>query len=389
MVKEKEKPPQDNHKDFQWVDTRQGLQQVVDCFKNQKAIGVDLEMDSMFHFHEKICLIQMATEQDSFIIDPLPISSMSLIKPLFENPRIKKVFHGADYDVRSIFRDYSIEINNLFDTELASRFLGVQHTSLESVLNNRFDVVLDKRFQKKDWSQRPLPEHMVTYAARDACFLVPLARELEKELRGKKRLSWVKEECLWLSKVRPAANSQGPLFLNFKGAGRLKPRDLVVLEALLQYRRGVAMAKDRPLFKTIGNAALLTLANRKPASLKQLKAIRALSSRQSKQYGQELVATIQAALETPENEHPVYPKRRAPSLKPVVSNRIRELKTWRDAKAADLEIDASIVLTKMLICDIAKQRPGSIRQLTAIEGLRNWRVKEFGREIIALLKNLR
>jgi len=389
MVKEKEKPPQDINKDFQWVDTRQGLQQVVDCFKNQKAIGVDLEMDSMFHYHEKICLIQMATEQDTFIIDPLPISSMSLIKPLFENPRIKKVFHGADYDVRSIFRDYGIEINNMLDTELASRFLGVQHTSLESVLNSRFDVVLDKRFQKKDWSQRPLPDHMVTYAARDACFLVPLAKELEKELRKKKRLSWVKEECLWLSKVRPAANGQGPLFLNFKGAGRLKPRDLVILEALLQYRRGVAMAKDRPLFKTIGNAALLTLANRKPASLKQLKAIRALSSRQSKQYGQELVATIQAALKTPEDEHPVYPKRRAPSLKPVVSNRIKELKTWRDAKAGDLEIDASIVLTKMLICDIAKQRPGSIRQLTTTKGLRSWRVKEFGREIIALLKNIR
>jgi ribonuclease D len=73
----------------------------------------------------------------------------------------------------------------------------------------------------------------------------------------------------------------------------------------------------------------------------------------------------------------------------VVSKRIRELKAWRDAKAAALEIDASLVLTKLLIYDIAKKNPGSIQQIKAIEGLRNWRVREFGREIIALLNNLR
>ena len=389
MVKEKEKPPQDSHEDYQWVDTRQGLQQVADYFKTKKAIGVDMEMDSMYHFRENICLIQMATEQKTFIIDPLSIPRMSLIKPLFENNRIKKVFHGADYDVRSIFRDFRIEINNLLDTELASRFLGVQQTSLESVLNTRFNVVLDKRFQKKDWSQRPLPEHMVDYAAGDACFLVPLARELEMELRQKKRLSWVKEECQWLSRVRAASHDRGPLFLNFKGAGRLKPVDLVVLEALLQYRRQVAMAKDRPLFKTIGNASLLTMANRKPTSLKQLKATKALSTRQAKQYGPELIATITAALKTPADQHPVYPKKRAPSLKPVVSSRIKALKAWRDAKAQSLDIDPSLVLTKLLICDIAKKKPGSIQQIKAIEGLRDWRVREFGREIIDILKKLR
>ena len=382
MVKEKEKPTQD----YKWIDSRQGLQQVVDCFKNKKAIGVDMEMDSMFHYREKICLIQMATEQHTFIIDPLKISNMSLIKPLFENRRIKKVFHGADYDVRSIFRDFKIDINNLFDTELASRFMGVHHSGLESVLNSRFDVVLDKRYQKKDCSQRPLPVHMVAYAASDACFLVPLARELEKELQQKKRLSWVKEECEWLSRVRTTVNDKRPLFLNFKGAGRLKPRDLVVLEALLQYRHTIAMAKDRPLFKTIGNASLVTLVNRKPTSLKHLTASRALSTKQTKQYGRELIAIIEGAVNTPSDQLPVYPRKRAPRLKPMVSHRISKLKTWRDAKAASLEIDASLVLTKMLIYDIAQKNPTSIQQIKTIDYLRKWRVTEFGREILELLK---
>ena len=149
------------------------------------------------------------------------------------------------------------------------------------------------------------------------------------------------------------------------------------------------MAKDRPLFKTIGNAALLTLANRKPTSLKKLKATRALSAKQVKQYGPDLIAAIHAALKIPEDLRPVYPRKRAPSLKPIVSKRIRELKAWRDAKAHTLAIDPSLVLTKTLICDIAKLNPGSIRQIKTVEGLRNWRIREFGRELIDLLKQIR
>ena len=374
---------------YRIIETETELAALVTELESVPVFAVDLEADSMHHFKEKVCLLQLATSRVSVLIDPLVMSDLSALRPAFANPKIKKVFHGADYDVRSLYRDFRIEVHHLFDTQLASRFMGLQQTSLESVLNARFDVVLDKRYQKKDWSQRPLPEHMVAYAAKDACYLVPLARELERELREKKRLSWVKEECDWLRRVRPAANGNAPLFLSFKGAGRLKPGELVVLEALLQYRHSAAKAKDRPLFKTFGNASLLTLANRKPTNTQQLKATKALSPKQMKQYSRGVLAAIGSALKVPEVQHPVYPKRRAPSMKPVVSNRIRELKIWRDTKAASLDIDPSLVLTKALMCDIAKKNPGSIRQIKAVDGLRNWRIKEFGREILNQLKNLR
>lgn len=385
MVKKKEKETQG----YLWVETDRQLREILKCCRGIKAVGVDMEMDSMFHFKEKICLIQMATPENTFLIDPLRIRSMKPLKPLFEDDRVKKIIHGADYDIRSLFRDFKIEIRNLFDTQLASRFVGVQQTGLESVLNERFNVALDKRYQKKDWSQRPLPEYMVTYAAKDACHLIPLARVLEKELRQKKRLSWVKEECEWLSRVRPAVNGNEPLFLGFKGAGRLKPGDLVVLEALLQYRRKVAMSKDRPLFKTFNNSTLLTLANQKPVGMKQLKETRALSSRQIKLHGRRLLDTIEKVLKVPSEKHPVYPRRRTPGLKPVVSNRIKTLKIWRDAKAEALGIDPALVLNKTLICAIAKTDPVFIKQIGEIQGIHKWRTREFGREIVELLKGMR
>jgi ribonuclease D len=76
---------------------------------------------------------------------------------------------------------------------------------------------------------------------------------LEKELSRKGRLAWVREECDLLSQVRPPEQNNAPLFLHFKGAGRLSPRSLAVLESLLQLRRRLAQAKDRPLFKVLSN----------------------------------------------------------------------------------------------------------------------------------------
>ena len=115
---------------------------------------------------------------------------------------------------------------------------------------------------------------MISYAAQDARYLLPLAQILTSELEELGRLKWVQEECEYLSKVRANTNNTDPLYLHFKGAGKLIPRSLAVLESLLQYRRRVARKKDRPLFRIFGNRSLLELAAKKPPDLKQLEKTR-------------------------------------------------------------------------------------------------------------------
>jgi len=150
------------------IDSVGRLARLVGKLEKETTIGVDLEADSMYHFQEKVCLIQMATDSINVVIDPLVIKDLSALKPIFKRRDIQKIFHGADYDVRSLYRDFEIDINNLFDTELACRFLGVPETGLEAVLKNKFAITLDKKYQRKDWSRRPLPREMVDYAAEDA-----------------------------------------------------------------------------------------------------------------------------------------------------------------------------------------------------------------------------
>jgi ribonuclease D len=364
------------------------LKMFVASICNVKQIAVDLEADSMFHFKEKVCLIQMATKRYNVVIDPLAIKDLSSLHPIFKDKKIRKIFHGADYDIRSLYRDFKIEVHNLFDTQLASMFLGIHETSLEALLWDNFGISLNKKFQKKDWSRRPLPEEMVAYAAGDVSHLIPLSKIILHKLRSKKRLSWVKEECELLSKVRPAVENSKPLFLKFKGAGRLPSQNLAVLEKLLKYRRTMARKKDKPLFKVLGNASLLKIATMPPNSSTALKRLNTLSQKQLAMYGKSILTNVNKALAIEPEKLPKYPRKKAPILNPVVPNRIKSLRKWRDKKALDLGLDPTLLLNKTLLTSLASSKPTSLKKLDAIESLRRWQKREFGRNIVSILKQI-
>jgi ribonuclease D len=370
------------------IDSISKLKEFAARLIQQQIIGVDLESDSMYHFKEKVCLIQIASTQTTAIIDPLQIKNLSSLAPLFRRKDILKVFHGADYDVRSLYRDFGISVNNLFDTELACRFLGFKESGLNAVLKKKYNIQLDKKNQRKDWSKRPLPEDMVAYAAKDVHYLIPLAKSLQQELIQKGRHSWVQEECNYLSGVRPAAMDSDPLFLGFKGAGKLSPRGLAVLEELLQLRRKIARLQDKPLFRIIGNKSILMLAEAQPVSRRKLLETGALGSKQIERYGKEIIAAVKKTLHKPAKVLPKYPRKTAPMVPAIVARRVKELRNWRDLLAEKLQIDPAIICTRAQISALAVQRPQSLDMLSKNNDLKTWQIAEFGKEIVDILEKI-
>ena len=368
----------------EWIDTLPRLEETARILGQAKIIGVDLEADSLYHYFEKVCLIQIATESASYVLDPLALRDLSALHPVFSSPRIRKVFHGADYDIRSLYRDFRLEVENLFDTQLACRFLGLLESGLEALLLSRFQVKLKKKYQRGDWSQRPLSPEMVEYAATDTMYLIPLARMLEKELGEKSRLSWVEEECSSLSKVRFTPPSRAPLYRRVKGAFHLDPRGLAVLETLLEFREARAQKADVPPFKVILNESLLELAVKKPLRLEELKMGKVLSGRQIERYGTGLLEEIQRAMAIRDEDLPVYPRKARPDLPSPLRKRVKALKTWRDMRAKDLGMDPGILLNSALINDLALRDSRSIKEMEEIPGLRIWLKDHFGREILAV-----
>jgi ribonuclease D len=372
--------------DYLYIETSEDLEAFARQARQAEIIALDIEGDSMFHYQEKVCLVQMAANGQSVVIDPLTVKDLSPLKPILENAGIRKVIHGADYDIRSIYRDFGIAITNLFDTQMASMYMGWAETSLEAVVARHFGVELDKKYQKKNWSRRPLPKEMMTYAASDVAYLIPLALHLTRELEEIGRLQWVVEECRLLCGVRHAKNNDEPMFLKFKGAGRLEPQQLAVLEALLQMRNAIARQKDRPLFKVISNAALKKIALAMPASLKQLKAGGILSDKQFDMYGKAVMEAVRNARRMPKDQLPIYPRHRSPRVPRQVPARVKALRAWRDAKAVELDLDAALLFNRALIKAIAIENPSTTASLSKVDGIHKWQVDVFGDDILSVLK---
>jgi ribonuclease D len=362
------------------------LHRLMPKLQGEAAIGVDLEADSMFHYQEKVCLVQIATERLNLLIDPLSVRDLSPLAPVFADRRVRKVFHGADYDIRSLYRDFNIEVHSLFDTQIAARFLGIREISLASLLHEYFHISSDKKYQKKDWSQRPLPEPMMQYAVQDICYLNMLASILEEELKKRGRLFCVEEECDLLSGVRANSTKADPFFTSFKGAARLDPRSLAVLENLLRFRDQLARRRDCPHFKVLGNQPILEIAQRKPLSRADLGGIKGLSARQIDQMGEGLIQQIREALRLPESGLPAYPRKAWQRLRSREGARVEALKGWRDRTGNQWGVDPAVICTNAQIREIAIANPRKPQDMKSIKEIRNWQMKLFGRDICRVLQ---
>lgn len=347
----------------------------------QPAIAVDLEADSMHSYREKVCLLQFSTPQQTVLVDPLVGADLAALAPVLADPGIRKIFHAADYDLRCLYRDFGFSVRGLFDTMVACQFLGEEKVGLADVLGKYYGITLDKKYQRADWSLRPLSAEMIRYAAEDTRHLHRLAERLEERLREKNRLSWVAEEFALLEQVR-FSETAGPLFLRAKGAAALGRRQLAVLEALLQWRNGEAQRRDCPPFKVLGNAALIELAKSAPKTLQGLVGSEGISPRVADRYGKQLLQTIEAALSLPERDLPVFPRGERREKDPEAERRFRLLREWRQQQAEILAMDPGIVINNATLEEVARRYPLSPAALAQVPGMKNWQRQAFGADLL-------
>lgn len=360
------------------------LAELAELISRETEIAVDLEMDSLHNYCEKVCLIQISTRTNSWLIDPLALKDLSPLAGPFSNPEIIIVMHGADYDIRSMHRDFGIEVNNLFDTMIASRFLGLTEFGLAALLKNRFGIELNKKFQKADWSRRPLSEEMCAYAMADTSDLLPLYDQLKAELIQKGRLTWLEEECRLVCQAR-VSEKEGPLFLSFKGAGKLKGRNLAILEELLQLRDQLAKELDRPAFKVISGETLLEVAEKRPRNISDLSSIKGMTPGQVQRHGDAILAAVSTALAMPEEMLPSIPRQHRIEPAEGTKERIKQLKEWRQEKSRLLGLEPGVLSPNWLLEGVAEANPAGVETLCEISGIRSWQIELYGKELLAEL----
>ena len=155
-----------------WIDSAASLHKLAAELGRWKRIAVDTESNSLHAFREQLCLIQFSTPHNDYLVDPLVLEDIDPLRPVFENPKIEMVFHAAEYDLICLKRDFGISVARLFDTMQAARILGCERVGLDSILEKKLGIKLDKKYQKADWGERPLSREMLNYARLDTHHLL-------------------------------------------------------------------------------------------------------------------------------------------------------------------------------------------------------------------------
>jgi ribonuclease D len=369
-----------------YIDTQKQAELFLDDISGVREIAIDTEGASFHRFIDRIYLLQITTRDRSAILDPLPIGMPQGLGAILEDPAVEVVFHDADYDLRLLHQDYGWNVNRIFDTRIAAQLLGIKAFGLAALLEQFFNVKLDKKHQRADWSLRPLPPGMLDYAAQDTRFLLDLRDELKLRLEKLGRLEWAEEEFARLEGTKWEEDDGSQSFLRIKGARDLTRRELALLRELVPWRDSVAREVDRATFRVMGNEVLLEIARTAPKTVKDLSALKGMPRGILDRGAAAILGAVQRGLEVAEEHLPRFPRAAKWDREDDFDSRVTKLKAVRDAAATRLSLDPGVLCSRERLEAIARARPQKPKDLEDVPGIRRWQIAEMGDEFVEALK---
>eukprot|EP01012_Entosiphon_sulcatum_P019639 TRINITY_DN2454_c0_g1_i1.p1 TRINITY_DN2454_c0_g1~~TRINITY_DN2454_c0_g1_i1.p1 ORF type:complete len:696 (-),score=95.75 TRINITY_DN2454_c0_g1_i1:17-2083(-) len=257
-----------------FISTVPALHQLFETLSRSEEIAVDLEAHTYRSYQGFTCVMQISTRTEDFVIDTLELREhMHILAPIFANPKVVKVFHGASHDIEWLQRDFGIFVVNLWDSFVAAELLHFPKLSLAYLLQLFCGVQADKKFQRADWRTRPLPAPMLAYARSDTHYLLHIYDCLKRQLYAKGHralLETVVDRSRTVSlRLYSKERIDDEEFFRRHAPG-LSEQQKAVASALLAWRDKVARTEDESTGYVLPNAMLVALAQKVPQKKSQL-----------------------------------------------------------------------------------------------------------------------
>ncbi|HQW04991.1 MAG: ribonuclease D [Flavobacteriales bacterium] len=372
--------------EFELITAYEALHGFVSRIGHEQVIALDTEASSFHRYKESVCLVQISTREHTFLVDPLAVTDLTDLGDVLVKTHMEVVIHDADYDLRILAKHHGIRVENVFDTLVAAELLNEPEIGLAALLGKYQGIQVDKKFQKADWSKRPLPRPMLDYAAGDTSHLIALRDILKEKLIAADRWSWAEEEFALLTDApfNLQANDEPP-FLRVKGAKRLKPAQLAIFREVHAWRESVAERQDRASFMILGNDVLLSLATEPPSSIADIASRRGVNERMLEKHGQRILAAVSKGQAVPKEQWPRLERAKRWDRDNDYEDRLKRLKMTRDALMLEFDLRPGIVAANQMLSDIARTLPGDLEALASLPNIRRYQVKHFGARLLAQL----
>lgn len=369
---------------MRYIQTESELAATVRALETESLLAVDTEAAGYHRYADRICLVQLSTYEDTWVVDALAVD-IAAFAPVFNDPGREILLHDADYDLRLFARDHSLGVRRLFDTKIAAQMLGEPSIGLASLAEKYVGVRLDKKYQRADWARRPLPTELLEYAADDTRHLPALRDRLFEALTAAGRMHWAEEEFALRAEAEFDFRPDETAFLRLKNTRDLNPRQLAVLRELYDWRDRLAQERDAAPFRVLSNDQLVRISRSMPRSVGDLRSgdFDAATVR----HARELFEAVQRARALPESELPSRRRgRRRPPPDPAFETRVDRVKAVRDRAADELGMDRGFLMPRQQLEDIARATPASLDELAAVPDVRRWQVEALGRALLDALR---
>ena len=363
---------------MEYISTPAQMEVLAVSLREHDVIGIDTESNNLHAYQDRVCLIQISTPNDVYIVDPIAMENVGALGNFLEDPKIVKIIHGCDYDLRSLDRDYGFNICNIFDTELAARFLGIQSSNLGNVIEQFLGIKIKKSrsIQKSDWGYRPLSERALEYASSDVLYLHELYEIMSQKLIDIGRLDWVMEECKIFERIKHTdidMIEEG--YLRLKGVGKLDRKSLTILKELFNLREEEAKWKNVPSHRVVNNDTLVRMAQNPDFYLEQELFTENQWINRNRDW---ITVVVEKARVSPPVDKPIKAKSRLRSDEKA-RKRLKILRDWTISKADDLGLQPGIIFPMQGLEAIATYNPGDTQSKfhTADTGIRKWQEEQF------------
>ena len=333
-----------DHRIAALITAREHLEEVCAELAKCPRLAFDTESNGFYAYKEKVCLIQISSPTDDYIVDPIAISDIDVLGPLFADPGIEKLFHAGEYDVLCLKRDYGFTFANLYDTMIAARVLGIKELGLAAAIERQFGLVISKKLQRADWGKRPLTTEMIRYAQGDTHFLMRLADEQKKALLEKGRWEDAVEAFRELEKLEPSVRVFDPEgYWKLVGRADIGGKAMAALKEIWLYRERQAASRDRAPFRVMPEDLMVRVAESLPETKESLAAVKGMSPYILERFGAGLLAAVERG------------RAAAPPVRPAASEKRRmaedewrlfeALRAWRKERGERDKVEPVVILS--------------------------------------------
>lgn len=309
-------------------------------------LGIDTEFIREKTYYAQLCLVQVAVPDGVYCVDPLAGNPMeSFWQETFDKTW---VVHSARQDIEVIFQTSGSMPTRLFDTQIAAAFLGMQpQIGYAGLVKDLFGVDLPKSHTRADWSQRPLPEALLRYAAEDVEYLLPAYELLGERLEKAGRKAWAEQDSRLLLDASLYEIDEAQAIDRLKGARNLRGRRRAAAERLAAWREAEAARRNRPRQWILRDSALLDIARELPGNSAALGRIDGMPAKLVSRAGDELLAIVaQSAKDDNDYRPPPAPneqqKKLLKTMQSTVSECADELAISPELLAPRKELSAAI-----------------------------------------------